>query len=151
MWGIWSSFFPDESFDGIINKGTSLFICYGHFWKYTVSNTNVVFYALIIYCCCHHFLHLRSLKPSYRNSWFIDGMMHVDMFLWFLLGITEHTLILLFLLMFLACGNDAPISAAQMLGEVSRLLLTLRLKHLVAVIYSRASFTPSILIDSFIV
>jgi hypothetical protein len=25
------SCFPDESFDGIIDKGTSLFICYGRF------------------------------------------------------------------------------------------------------------------------
>nr|XP_011469517.1 PREDICTED: uncharacterized protein LOC101299615 isoform X3 [Fragaria vesca subsp. vesca] len=87
------SFFPDESFDGIVDKGTSLFSCCGYFLIYAVSCTNYVFYGLVIFCCCHHFLHLRSVENLDVGT--LDSLM---------------------------CGNDAPISAAQMLGEVNRLL-----------------------------
>ena len=84
------SFFPDESFDSIIDKGRDLSF---HYMLYQyLRSVKVIFFGFVDDILSLPW-HLHSADPRTRNSWFFDGMMGIEMFSLFLKFIVWHTLI----------------------------------------------------------
>ncbi|KAL7234480.1 hypothetical protein ACSBR1_017980 [Camellia fascicularis] len=110
------SFFPDESFDGVIDKGMqeSLYYMFCQILQFFLNYIGL----MILFALCMH-------GPLESIVGTLDSLMVICVFQLFLLvvfGLLFASSNLLHMLLTFKCGTDAPISAAQMLGEVSRLL-----------------------------
>lgn len=111
------SFFPDEKFGAVIDKGLASWSSFYTPSNFPVFNTEVCPMCWSFNAGATTF-HSWPLDSWYRDTWFVDGMwgFHISHACYSLFSPCSNSLILC-----TQCGTDAPISAAQMLGEVSRL------------------------------
>lgn len=90
-----------------------------------------IYFSVIMFMCCKLIIIHLTLYFAWpadlhiRNSWFINGELYIPLPS-FLRFVSESANLcytsLLYVIMDLKCGTDAPLSASQMLGEVSRFL-----------------------------
>lgn len=112
------SFFPDESFDSIIDKGRDLSFHYKLYQYLRYVKLNFFVCLLMIFVFAMPYALCWSLNQELLILWWYDGY-------WNVLIIPDvHCLACSNPFICgceFQCGTDAPISATQMLGEVSRL------------------------------